>query len=535
MADGSKDSAQKSAISRRNLLGGAAAGVAAGAVGSISSVTNAWASPAGGRARVQEMSADVVVAGGGMGGLTAAVRAASLGAKVILLEKAPHPGGTCAHSEGGVANSEYEDMRNNSPDGDAVTQRTVYDNIEKFYSFMEEIGAPMTRAVAGMTLGGQQQGGTRQGRTIAPVVWVRFMAGELEDRGGTILTETPITGLISNDLRQIVGVKAEGPGGPIRIRTKAVVLATGGWAHNAQMVNQHITRQQIWQRNVSNSAKVPLFTGDGYHLASQLGAAPSKGGWDAFYGYSLPARPGRPVEPMSNVSVYHAHFGVGMNLYGRRYADESGGKWGTRGPEFTRRSAMILNNEGCRQPEATTIHVWDEKVNRERACAECALGGIDRFAAYKAIGAPVAYADNLQDLARQIAAWGRGAPEDVVLSELTQYNEAAANGRTWALPVPKTGIAQGHANPLTNGPYYAVLGTSGITATFGGLRADSMGRVLDRAERPITGLYAAGVDIGGFNTYAYLGNLTLGASYGYVSGTNAARQPDPTGGWAAGI
>ncbi len=526
------DSKSGPVLSRRRLLGGAAAGVAAGAVGGLTNVTKAWGAPAVPKRAVQEMTADVVVAGAGMGGLTAAVRAQHAGARVILLEKGEQPGGTCAHSEGGIANSDYEDMRRNSPDGDPVVQRAVYDNIEPFYAFMEEIQAPMTRPVAGMALGGQQEG-QRQGRTIPPVVWVRFMVGELEDGGGTLLTETPITGIESNDRREIVGVLAEGPDGPIRIRTKAVILATGGWAHNAEMVNKHITREQVWQRNVSNGRDTPLFTGDGFHLASQLGAAPSKGGWDAFYGYSLPARPGRPVEPMANVSMYHGQYAVALNLYGRRYADESGGKWGSRGPEFTRRSAQIQNQEGARQVEATTIHVWDEAINRDYACADCALGGVDRFRAYQSAGAPVATADNLEELANQIEGWGRGTPAERVTEELRQYNQAAENGRAWALPVPKTGADSGHVLPITTGPFYAVLGTAGITAPYGGLRADTQGRVLDRFDRPISGLYAAGVDIGGFSTYAYLGNLTIGAAFGYASGTHSAQQPDPSGGWAS--
>jgi len=530
---GSSNGSGKLLVSRRKLLGGAAVGVAAGAVGSLERVTQAWGTPLV-RRPLQEMTADVVVAGAGMGGLTAAVRAAHSGARVILLEKAEQPGGTCAHSEGGVANSEYEDMRRNSPDGDPVVQRTVYDNIEHFYAFMDQIGAPITQPVSGMTLGGQQQGGTRQGRTIPPVVWVRFMLGELEDKGGQLLTQTPITRLLSNDHREIIGVEAEGPNGPVRIRTKAVILATGGWVHNANMVNENITREQVWQRNVSNGRSTPLFTGDGFFLASQLGAAPSKGGWDAFYGYSLPARPGRPVEPMANGSLYHAHYGVGLNLYGYRYTDESGGKWGTRPrEEFTRRSAQISNNEGARQPEASTIHIWDETINREQACADCALGGSDRFRAYRQVGAPVAHADNLQELANQIEAWGRGTPSERIMQQLTDYNAAAQAGKTWALPVPKTGADVGHAKPLTDCPYYAVLGTTGITATYGGLRAGSGGEVLDRFDRPIRGLYAAGIDIGGFSTYAYLGNLTIGAAFGYISGTNAAKQPEPTGGWSA--
>ncbi len=535
MADSSKESNERRVLSRRKLLGGAAAGVAAGAVGSFSSITKAWGAPAVPKGAVQEMTADVVVAGAGIGGLTAAVRSLHQGASVILLEKAEQPGGTTAHSEGGLANHEYEHMRNNSPDGDPVVQRAIYDNIERFFGFMEEIDAPITRPGEPAAMVGAQQisDGERRGRVIPPVVWVRYMVGELEDRGGTLLTETPMTRIMTNDRREVVGVLAEGPDGPVRIRTKAVVVATGGWAHNAKMVNEHITREQIWQRNVSNGRETPLFTGDGYFLASQLGAAPSKGGWDAFYGYSLPARPGRPVEPMANVSIYHAHFGVGLNLYGRRYADESGGKWGSRPrDQFTGRSAQILNQEGCRQVEASTIHIWDEVINRERACAECALGGSDRWLAYREVGAPVAQADTLSELADQIERWGRGTPAQTIMEEVTQYNQAAEAGRAWALPIPKTGAENGHANPLTTGPFYAVLGTAAITATYGGLRADSQGRVLDRFDRPIRGLFAAGVDIGGYSTYAYLGNLLIGGSFGYLSGTNAPRVPEPSGGWA---
>lgn len=532
MADNSNGSGKL--ISRRSLLGGAVAGVGAGALGSVSSATNAFAAPAYVTGKVQEMVADVVVAGSGMGGMSAAVRAAHQGARVILLEKAPQVGGTASHSEGGVANSEYDDMRLNSPEGDPVVQRNVYDNVEKWYSFMEEIGAPLTRAIEGMRLGGQQQGGQRQGRTIAPIIWVRFMAGELERLGGTILTDTPITRLHANGNREIVGAEAEGPNGHIRIRTKAVILATGGWMHNREMVTAHITRHQVWQRNVSHDDRTtPLFTGDGFHLASELGAAPSRAGWDSFYGYLLPAHPGHPREPMANGSLYNAHYGVALNLYGYRFADESGGKWGTRGRDrFTRRGAQMIANEAAREVEASAISIWDERINREYACADCALGGADRYLEYQAAGSPVARADTIEELARQIEGWNRGTPAERIVQQVREYNQAAANGKAWALPVPKTGAEFGHVEPLQGG-LYAVLGTAGMTATFGGLRVNSNGEVRDRNDRPIRGLFAAGIDIGGFSEYAYLGNLTLGASHGYLSGTNAAKQPEPSGGWTA--
>ncbi len=531
MARKSNDSEKGPFLSRRQLLGGAAAGVAAGAVGGFANAAQAL-SPGVPKRVAQELTADVVVAGAGMGGLTAAVRAQHSGAqRVILLEKAAQPGGTCAHSAGGVANREWDDMRNNNPDGDPVVQRTVYDNIERFFSFMEEINAPITQPVDRMPEEFQAATGERQGRTIAPVVWVRFMAGEFEGNGGTLLTETPLVKLLTNAQNEVIGVLARGPDGPVHIRTKAVILATGGWMHNHQLVNQNITRHHIIQRNVSHWRETPLFTGDGFFAASEVGAAPSKGGWDGFYGHLLPARPGRVMEPMVNVSMYHGQYGVALNMYGRRFTDESAGKWAGRGPEFTRRNEQILNQEVARQPEGSSIYIWDEPINQERACAECALGGVDKWLAYQNAGAPVAHAETVQELADQIEGWGRGISSETVHQQVTEYNEAAAADKAWALPIPKTGAEQGHANPLTTGPFYAILGTAGITATYGGLRADSQGRVLDRLDRPIPGLFAAGIDIGNFSNYAYLGNLILGGSYGFVSGSYAARQPEPAGGW----
>src|SRR3970282_1286491 len=110
----------------------------------------------------------------------------------------------------------------------------------------------------------------------------------------------------------------------------------------------------------------------------------------------------------------------------------------------------------------------------------------------------------------------------------TEYNLAAENGKTWALPIPKQNASQ--AFVLKNPPYYAILGQAGITSTHGGIRHTARGRVPPRGAKPIAGLFAAGVDIGNFNNCTYLGNLTLGAAYGYVSGGSAAKQPAPRGG-----
>ena len=190
---------------------------------------------------------------------------------------------------------------------------------------------------------------------------------------------------------------------------------------------------------------------------------------------------------------------------------------------------MTLNQEASRQPEATAAYIWDGPVNEARACENCGLGGMDKYPAYIKAGSPVAKADTLRDLAAQMERWNVGMSAETIMGELTEYNRAAENGKAWALPIPKA-VTQ-NAVPIKEPPFYSVLGTAGITATFGGLRVNSQCQVISRTGRPIRGLYAAGVDIGNYSNYVYLGNLILGAASGYWSGTNAARQPEPQGGW----
>ena len=80
--------------------------------------------------------------------------------------------------------------------------------------------------------------------------------------------------------------------------------------------------------------------------------------------------------------------------------------------------------------------------------------------------------------------------------------------------------------PLDTPPYAGFAVTCGITFTFGGLRIDSRGQVLDTEDAKIPGLYAAGELVGGLFYVNYPGGagLMAGAVFGRLAGASAAQE-----------
>ena len=81
------------------------------------------------------------------------------------------------------------------------------------------------------------------------------------------------------------------------------------------------------------------------------------------------------------------------------------------------------------------------------------------------------------------------------------------------------------ANTIDTPPFEGYAVTCGISFTFGGVRINTDGEVLNTDYQPIRGLYAAGELVGGLFYFNYPGGsgLTSGAVFGKIAGTSAAR------------
>jgi len=134
-------------------------------------------------------------------------------------------------------------------------------------------------------------------------------------------------------------------------------------------------------------------------------------------------------------------------------------------------------------------------------------------------GVTVHRADTLQALARQI-----GMSASVLERTVAEYNTAITSGQGSHLQPPRSGeagtLSRG-PQAVRNAPFLAIRLCAGITYTMGGMAIDADGRVLDTADRPIAGLYAAGSCTGGIEggpRSGYVGGLAKAAVFGLRAG-----------------
>ncbi len=203
-----------------------------------------------GTGKIEKLSVDVVVIGAGASGVSAAVSAADKGAKVIIIEKTANIGGasnlswagkfynsSAAVSSGLKVEIEKEIadwIVNNHWRVDAAAIRQYVTKSGETYDWLAEKGYQTTFInFAGEQLHMLPAYETRQ------EILRNMLAESVEKGGGQVLTETTGKKLLTNESGDVIGVSAEKEDGTtIEISAKSVILATGGYAGNAEMVKE---------------------------------------------------------------------------------------------------------------------------------------------------------------------------------------------------------------------------------------------------------------------------------------------------------
>ena len=428
----------------------------------------------------------VVIAGGGLAGLTAALRATELGAQITLLEKGESLGGSFVYSSGYIWS--YVDLptyRREAPGGDASLQRLILEHLESGLTWLEHSGGALLARETGNPL--------TFGARFDPERTVSALVDRIEAAGGEIIADSALETLVEDPAGRVTGVldrcerEYEGD---------AVILASGGFAADPELVGRHIIGGPGRMRVRAH----PRSTGDGFRAALRKGALASAG-LDEFYGRNLPAPPADfPPERFVEVSQLYGRYAVAVNAGGERYADE-GADW----------SETALTRATAHQTGLYAWYVLDARGLEGRVRERTAREMVETA---RSTGGTVIEAANLTELADRLAE--RGVPRDTFLRTLKGYNAAVAAGEDPSPP------RSGQAWPLRVPPFVAVKVAPSITHTVGGLAVDTGCRVLRGTdERPIPGLYAAGVEVGGVSAGGYTSGLASALVFGNTAAESA--------------
>ncbi len=282
-------------------------------------------------------------------------------------------------------------------------------------------------------------------------------------------------------------------------RAESVILAAGGFESDPAMRRTYLG--DGWEH--ARVRGTPLNTGE--MLAAALRAGAARGGdWSSAHAVQWDA--GHPAnesnrELTNRLTRQSYPLGIIVNRDGRRFVDEGAD---FRNYTYARYGRVILQQAG-----SIAFQLFDGR-----------LRPLLRTEEYDMPGVSVAVADTVEALAGKI-----GVPPATLARTIDEFNASidlaipfdptVKDGRKAAVQPPKSNWA----SPLDQPPYYAYPVTCGITFTFGGLRGDTHGRVLDDGGQAIPGLYVCGEMLGGLFSGNYPGGSGLAA--GMVFGRRA--------------
>lgn len=485
-----------------------------------------------------ERDADVIVVGGGNAGFSAAHAAAERGRSVILLERGEGPtaGGNSFFTAGAtrIAHDGLEDLADlvEADERHAVSTVPPYSS-EEYLADLERVtegrndpelsrvlvteAKPTLRWLAGLGLRYrlmyERQAYARPDGTY--LFWGGLHVGNVGGGEGLIADHTAVAARLGEDVRyghraqeliledgRVVGVVAEHDGKRLELRADSVVLAAGGFEADASMRAEHLGERWAAAKVRGTAFNV------GDMIRAGLEAGADRGGdwstchsvqWDAFHGNNE-----GNLELTNRLTRQSYPLGILVNTEGRRFLDE--------GADFRNYTYAKYGKVILEQPGSLAFQVFDATTRPMLRSEEYEMPGVSEVVA-----------DTLEELAEKLE-----LPVEAFVAEVERFNASIVEGEFD--PTVKDGKAarttppKSHwASPLARAPFYAYPVTCGITFTFGGLRGDTEGRVLDAEGQAIPGLLVAGEMLGGLFSANYPGGsgLAAGAVFGRRAGSIA--------------
>jgi len=473
---------------------------------------------------------DVCVVAGGPAGLAAAISAAEKGARVIILEKANTTGGAGNMGMGplGIGSRlakeamvdldverafrifmDYTHWR--------VDARLVREYLEKSGStieWLENMGVefagvakyfPSSNATWHLVKPATGKPGPRAASTM-----YKIMTERAKELGVEILYETPAVSLERSDEGYITAVIARDKNNEeVRVECIAAVLATGGFGDNPQLIKEKIG--YTWGKDLF-SFRIPGMVGDGIRMATEVGAQTTDVNIELTLAIPEVIDSGLPdilwSQPKALVlntnceRIMNEELLENTTFAGNAVAFQHGHTaWSiidTNVLDYYRKNGLDV---------LSYVHPVDSLDSFEKDAEEAKENGLQNLC----------IAHSVAELASQM-----GVDEEALKAALDEYNEGCRKKEDYFYKKNK------HLIPLEGPTYYAVRLYPGGYGTLGGIKINYKCEVMDKENKPIEGLYAAGTDACSIfaDSYVFIlpGNtMGFAINSGRIAGDNAAK------------
>lgn len=488
--------------------------------------------------KTEEYTGDIVIVGGGGGGLIAAVAATEQGAKVIMLERRGVLGGNAVNAGGPPSRGSIQEKgiaANAIPDQKSVVTKAGQDEFFRKamdWSHCRSDGRLLRTLIkkSGDTIRWLGEKGMQFNDYKYPsqeeppfafgfgpgnsgVVFVNTLIKLCEDLGVQILLNTRAKKLLTDRDGRVTGVLAEGKDGEVRLNAKGVIMSTGGFLGNKDLMKRYFhSYTDDFYKDVQFGGAA--HNGDGLLMAMDIGAADTgtiafewNGNRFPWLPMHLPESCSAIVEIMDN--TLHPS-PIWVNRKGERFTDESNGQ---------------STNSLYTQPHKVCYTLFDESIKQgilsqpPRTESDTPFPvRLERELKEQAEKGRVKKADSWDEIAKFI-----GAKPEVLKASIDEYNSGCDRGYDDIFLKDSE-----HLVPLRTPPFYAIESRLNMLLTRGPLKVNQHMEVLDKEYNPIPGLYAAGVDIGGTDTDTYCSMLVAHStgftiSSGRIAAENAVK------------
>ena len=446
---------------------------------------------------IADLNTDIIIIGSGGGGLMAAVTAAQKRANVIVLEKRRAFGGNSLMVEGiFAAESAPQKRQGIDASRDKLFKmamdyarwtinprlmRAVIDRSADTVQWLEDQGVILDYIIS---LYNKQPFFTWHchPQKAGPFI-IKALVKNCRDLGVQLLYETPAKKLLLDRNGQVAGVLAETAGKEFTITGRSVIIATGGYAGNKELLKKYYP---YYPDNIEIGG-IP-HTGDGILMAIEIGAAVEGLGTLLMSGPSF-----RAAKRTTQVGAISSEPNtIWVNKNGERFIDEA--------LELVTETGNALS----RQPDGISYSLFDEQIKKSvseggtvkgvfAARPGTKLTELEKELELEVAAGTVKVSNSWDDIAGWI-----GASPEVLKTTIVEYNSSCDHGCDGVFAKDRK-----YLQPLRTPPYYATLCGRSLLTTVGGIKINHHTEVISLQGKPIPGLYAVGNDAGGWEPETY--------------------------------